>query len=102
MTPATATSVRTYGSASNSVETEVEYSCRIVGEGAREAEQETGDRGAERPPVPEDERGEGDEPAPGGHVGVERVHEAEREVRAAGRGEHAGDDHRAVAVTRRR
>ena len=30
MTPATATSVSTYGSASNSVETEVEYVCRAA------------------------------------------------------------------------
>ena len=49
---------------------------------------------AERPPVAEDERGERDEAAAGGHVLVERVDEADREVRAAERGEHAGDDRR--------
>ena len=83
ITPATAMIVRTYGSASKSVETESEVLLQALRERAREAEQEACDRSAERPPVSEDERRERDEATPRGLVRLEAVHEAEREVHAA-------------------
>src|SRR5438093_634493 len=63
----------------------------------RESEQEGGRKSTERPPVPEDERRQADEAAAGGHVLVERADVTDRQVRAAERGEHPGDDDRAVA-----
>ena len=51
---------------------EVEYVGQPVRERAREAEEQRRAEGAERPPVAEDQRGERDEAAPGGHVLVER------------------------------
>src|ERR687887_1065558 len=68
-----------------------------LGERRREAEEERGAEGAEGAPLAEDERGEGDVAAAGGHVLVEGVDEADREVGAAERGEHAGERHRGVA-----
>ena len=84
MTPATATSVRAYGSASNRSRGRRRVRLEVVGERAREPEQEARRGRAEGPPAAEDQRRERDEPAPGGHVLVEGLDEAEREVRAAG------------------
>ena len=70
---------------------------KAVAERAREPEQKARSERPERPPVAEDERGEGDEAAAAGDVLVEEVHVSDREVRAAERGEGAGGDHRAVA-----
>src|SRR5437588_5014631 len=66
-------------------------------DGAREAEQERGPEGAERPPPAEDQRREGDEPAPGGHVLAEGVDEADREEDASQRGQRARGGHARVA-----
>src|SRR4051794_16999822 len=66
-------------------------------ERAREAEEERGGEGAARPPAAEDQRRERDEAAAGGHVLVERVDEADREVGAAQRGEDPGEDDGGVA-----
>src|SRR4051794_27922073 len=67
-----------------------------VGERAREAEEERRHVRREWPPLAEDECSEADEPGAGRHVLVERVHEAEREVRAAHRRDRAGSDDRDV------
>src|SRR3954470_6360367 len=63
----------------------------------REAEQERSAERAERPPVAEDERREGDEAPARGHVLVERADEADGEKRSAQRGEHSRRDYRRVA-----
>src|SRR5918911_669022 len=63
----------------------------------REPEQKGGPEGAERPPLAEDERGERDEAPAGGHVLVEGVHEPDRQVRPAERGEDAGEGDGGVA-----
>src|SRR4051794_15143334 len=60
---------------------------------AREAEEERGGESSYRSPATEDQRGECDEAATGGHVLRERVVEADREERAAERREHPGQDH---------
>src|SRR4051812_40684141 len=67
-----------------------------IAERAREAEKQTGRKGAERPPLAEDQGGECDEaPAPG-DVLVERVHETERKIRAAHGREAPRRDHSGV------
>src|SRR4051812_124676 len=63
----------------------------------RHAEEQGGRKRAEGAPVPEDQRGERDEPATRGHVLVERAHEADCEIRTAEGCEHAGYGHRRVA-----
>ena len=83
ITPATAISVSTYGSAWKSTAAESEYSGRRCAS-ALEKPNRRRRRSAARPPVAEDHRGERDEPAPGRHVLVEGVDEADREERAAG------------------
>src|SRR5919201_915166 len=70
---------------------------QALGERGREAEEERGPKGAEGSPLAEDERGQRDEPAPGGHVLVEGVDEADREVGAAQGGEDAGERHSRIA-----
>src|SRR5207237_738652 len=67
------------------------------GDRAREAEEERGPEGAERPPPAEDQRGERDEAAPGGHVLAEGVDEPDREEDASERGERARGGHARVA-----
>jgi len=62
-------------------------------ESAREAEEECGPEGGERPPVAEDQRGEGDEPAPGRHVLRERVDEADRQEHASQGGQRSRGRH---------
>ena len=49
------------------------------------------------PPLPEDHRGQGDVPAPAGHVLGEPAGESDREERATERRQHAGGDDRGVA-----
>src|SRR4051812_45477038 len=66
-------------------------------EGRRRAEEHGGRIGAERAPVAEDHGGKRDESATVRHALVERADEADREVRAAERGEDAGHDNRDVA-----
>src|SRR5829696_6699286 len=68
-----------------------------LGERAREAEEERRGEGADRSPAAEDERGERDEAAAGGHVLGERVVEPDRQERAAERREHPRDDNGHVA-----
>ena len=100
-TPATAMSVRTYGSASKERR---ELACvEVLPAGGRRARSRSrrgahAANGAERPPVAEDERRESDEAAPAGHVlGRSECDEADREIGAAERGKHAGRDDRRVA-----
>ena len=97
ITPATAISVRTYGSAWNSTAAESEYSGRRCASALEKPNSRQRRSGAERLPVAEDDRGQRDEAAARGHVLVERVDEPDREERAAGGREHARGDHRAVA-----
>src|SRR5215207_459419 len=54
---------------------------QAIGERTREAEQQAGGEGAERAPVPEDQRRDRDEAPSSGHVLVEEA-EREREIRA--------------------
>src|SRR2546423_4036738 len=56
-----------------------------VGERARESEQQRRAPRRERAPLAEDERGEADEAGARGHLLVEGVHEADREIGAAHR-----------------
>src|SRR5215210_1612902 len=67
------------------------------GERGGEAEEECRAECAERPPVPEDQRRERDEPAAGGHVLVVGVQVPDREVGAAHGGEDPREDDGAVA-----
>src|SRR5437870_3421762 len=67
------------------------------GDGAREPEQKRGSEGAERPPAAEDQRREGDEAAPCGHVLAEGVDESDREEHPSERGERARGGHARVA-----
>src|SRR6185436_2444046 len=60
---------------------------------AREAEEEAGREGAERVPLAEDDRGEGDVAAAGAHVLVEGAGEADREVCPTEGREHPRHDH---------
>src|SRR5436190_10429201 len=73
----------------------------VLGEPERErgrgAEEDRGGVRAERPPVAEDDRGEGNEAAAVRHPLVERADEADREVGAAERGEDARDGHGRIA-----
>src|SRR3954454_17493418 len=70
---------------------------QAVGQRAREAEEQRGAPGRERPPLPEHEGGQPDEAGAARHVLIERVDEPERQVRAAHRRDRAGCDHRHVA-----
>src|SRR5712691_2836077 len=67
-----------------------------LGEAERERrrgpEEQCGGECPERAPVAEDDRREGDEAATGGHVLAERAEIADREIRAAERGQHSRED----------
>ena len=85
ITPATAISVSTYGSVLEEHGRGLASTRAGSASAAREAEQDAAKPRRRTAPVPEDERGEGDEPAARGHVLVERADEADRQVRAAER-----------------
>ena len=85
-TPATTTSVTTYGSAAEERRPgriRAVRSGQPQREGLGEAEEQARGERPERPPAAEDDRRERDEASPGGHVLRERVRDAVREVHPA-------------------
>ena len=95
--PATAIRVITYGSAWKSVASVARTSRSRYGRPSRIRTAAPRPGAPARLPLAEDHRRERDEAAPVGHVEVERAVEADRQVDAAERREHARGDDRRVA-----
>ncbi len=95
--PVTAISVSTYGSAWKSTAPAGEKAGQPLRERRAEPEQQRRRQREARPPAPEDQRRERDEPAARGHLLREGVHEADRQERAAHRRQPAGGHHGQVA-----